>query len=427
MPKLSRKEFLKKSFAVSAASVALPLYPILAQEPLTQLTIPSRENLESDEQFWLNVRQQFALDSNVVNLNNGAVGPQPLVVQQSHLEMYQKSNLAPSHFMWKEVDGKREKLRGELANLLGCDREEVAINRNTTEGLSTVIFGLDLKAGDEVVISDFDYPYALNAWEQRVKRDGIVLKEVKLQLPIEDENEALKLYRAAITLKTKAVHLTHIINWTGQIMPVKELTQMAQELGCQVVVDAAHSLAQIPLSFKEIGCDYMATSLHKWLGAPFGTGALVMKKERISAIWPLHSAWESQEADIRKFEVLGTRSYPAEMAAIDAIEFHKNLGIQALNDRLNLLRTYWVERTKNLQNLVFHTSSRKEFSAAMATFSIDGKTSIEIADGLFESDGLHVGVVNWNGMDGVRVSPHIYTSLEELDRLVAAITKLCES
>lgn len=423
MSNLSRKEFLKKSFAVTAA---LPLYPSLAQTCARPVTIPNRENLDLDEEFWLKVRQQFALDTYVVNLNNGAVGAQPLVAQQSHIEMYKKSNLAPSHYMWEEVNGKREHLREELAKLLSCDRDEVALNRNTTEGLSTVVFGLDLKAGDEVVVSDFDYPFALNAWKQRAKRDGIVLKEVKLRLPIEDNSKAIELYRKAINLKTKVVHLTHVINWTGQIMPVKEITQVAQELGCQVVVDAAHSLAQIPLSFKQIGCDYLATSLHKWLGAPFGTGALVMKKKHIPSIWPLHSAWQSQETDIRKFEVLGTRSYPAEMATLEAIKFHEGLGMQLVNNRLNYLRTYWTERVVGLNGLTMHTSQARSFSAAMATFSISGKTSSEIADSLLEFDNLHVGLINWNGMDGVRVSPHIYTTLQELDRLVSAVTKLCK-
>jgi selenocysteine lyase/cysteine desulfurase len=251
-----------------------------------------------------------------------------------------------------------------------------------------------------------------------------VLKTVKLPLPLDDEEKAVELYRKAITSKTKVVHLTHVVNWTGQIMPAKRITQMAKQQGCEVMVDAAHSLAHIPLSFKEIGCDYLATSLHKWLGAPFGTGALVIKKEKIASVWPLLSAWEPKSADIRKFELLGTRSFPAEMAALDAIAFHQKIGFANVNYRLHYLKNYWAEQVGKFQRIEFHTSLKSEFSCAMATFSINGKSSGQLADILFETDGLHVGVIKWNGLDAVRVSPHMYTSLQELDRLVTGVAKL---
>ncbi|MCF8277167.1 MAG: aminotransferase class V-fold PLP-dependent enzyme [Flavobacteriales bacterium] len=423
MPHLSRKEFMKRSLLASAV---LPFAPLLASSEEQPLRSVSLQHVDTDEAFWAEVRNQFLMDEQVVNLNNGAVGPQSIAVQNAHIEMYHQSNKAPSYFMWNEVDAKRESLRLELAKLMDCESEEVAINRNTTEGLNTVIFGLNLKAGDEVVVSDFDYLFMLNAWKQRQQREGIVIREVKLTLPIEDPELAVELYRKAITPNTKIVHLTHVINWTGQIMPVKEITEMAQSMGCEVVVDAAHSLAHIPLSFKDIGCDYMATSLHKWLGAPFGTGAMVIKKDKVENVWPLLSAWEPKSADIRKFELLGTRSYPAEMAVLDAIKFHHQVGVEKVSERLQFLKTYWAEKVEGLKNVKFHTSLKPEFSRAMATVSISGMSSEQIADSLFESDGLHVGEIKWNGLDAVRISPHIYTSLDELDRLVSSLQKLAE-
>jgi selenocysteine lyase/cysteine desulfurase len=328
--------------------------------------------------------------------------------------------------MWGEVDAKRESLRLQLAQLMGCEAEELAIDRNTTEGLNSIIFGLDLKAGDEVIVSDFDYPFMLNAWKQRAARDGIVLKTVQLPLPIADEAIAVELYRKAITPKTKVVHVTHVIYWTGQMMPVKAITEMAHTKGCEVMVDAAHSLAHVPLSFKDIGCDYMATSLHKWLGAPFGTGAMVIKKEKIGSIWPLLSAWEPKSTDIRKFELLGTRSFPAEMAALDAIAFHQQVGAERVGERLHFLTKYWAQKVQDLNGLKLHTSLDPQFSRAIATCSLDGITAETLADKLFDTDGLHVGSVSGNGLEAIRISPHIYTSLEELDRLVAAIRKLAK-
>lgn len=409
------------------ASAALPFATgLLPNAGRAALHTPSERMAASDDSFWAEVRTYYKLDADVVNLNNGAVGPQPLAVQQAHIDMYRKSNLAPSHFMWKEVDGQREELRETLAALVDCEAEELAINRNTTEGLNTLIFGLELKPGDEVVVSDFDYPYALNAWKQRAKRDGIVIREVKLSLPIEDENSVIESYRAAITSKTKVVHLTHIINWTGQLLPVKKITEMAQNVGCQVAVDAAHSLAQIPLSFHNIGCDFMATSLHKWLGAPFGTGALLIKKNKIQHVWAAPSAWKPNSADIRKFEVLGTRSFAAEMAALDAVRFHQKIGTYRVHERLQFLKMYWTNKVKDFGKVHFHTSLQPNFSAAMATFSIDGIDATEIAEALFETERLHVGTIVWNELNGVRISPHIYTSVQELDRLVAAIQKLAK-
>ena len=402
----------------------MPLLSQLSAQGSMHLTIPETENLVTDEAFWNEVRKQFILDEEVVNFNNGSVGPQSKMVQDVHMEMYRTSNQAPAFHMWKKFNKKREELRTELAMLMDADTEEVAINRNTTEGLSNVTFGLDLKSGDEVVVSDFDYPFMLNAWRQRQMREGIVLNEVKLPLPIESIDYAVELYRKAITPKTKVVHLTHVLNWTGQVMPVKEITAMAQELGCEVVVDSAHALAHVPLSFKDIGCDYLATSLHKWLGAPFGTGALIIKKEKKAGLWPLMSPYEPKSDDIKKFEFLGTRSIPAEMAALDAIAFHRKLGPENVHKRLHYIKNYWVDQVIDHERVTIHTSLKPQFSGAIATISIEGLTAGDIATALRKEGGFDVGYVIYNGMDAVRISPHIYTSLAELDMLVAIIKKL---
>ncbi len=419
--KLSRKDFMKRTVAASAA---LPFMAALPRTSIKAPSFPKKERSTSDEAFWEEVRQQYLLDESVVNLNNGSVGPQPICVQEVHMEMYRQSNRAPAYHMWKKLNKQREELRASLAALMGADPEEVAINRNTTEGLSTVIFGMNLQAGDEVVVSDFDYPFMLNAWRQRQARDGILLKQVQLALPIEDVEQAGELYRSAITPRTKVVHLTHVINWTGQVMPVKEITAMAKEHGCEVVVDSAHALAHIPCSFREIGCDYMATSLHKWLGAPFGTGALVIRKEKKEKLWPLMAPYEPLSDAIDKFEFLGTRSIPAEMAVLRAIEFHTALGPQNVYQRLHQLKNHWAEQVMGLERLILHTSLKPEFSGAIATVSIHGLTASDMATHLWNKGHFDVGHVVWNGMDAVRISPHIYTSLQELDQLADAIHEI---
>ena len=380
--------------------------------------------MATDEAFWTSIRELFSRDEKVINLNNGGVSPQPLLVQEAHIERYRRSNLAPSYFMWRKVDDEREPLRTRLATLVNCSAEEIAINRNATEGLNTIIFGLTLEKGAEVVLSPYDYPHMLNAWRQREKRDGLKLNYVQLDLPMEDEDAIVERYREAITPNTKVVHITHVINWTGQIMPVKRITSMAKARGCEVIVDVAHSFIHLPLDLRDIGCDYAATSLHKWLCAPFGTGMMFIRKENIGKVWPLLGNHEPQSDDIRKFETLGTRSFAAEMATHDALDFHETIGQERRTARFRHLRKYWTEQVKDLKGIRFITPLDDRFAGGMATFSIDGWEAEDIHAHLFSTRGLHTSPVKWDQLNGVRVSPHLYTSERELDLLVEELRSM---
>ncbi len=380
--------------------------------------------MATDEAFWTSIRELFSRDEKVINLNNGGVSPQPLLVQDAHIERYRRSNLAPSYFMWRKVDDEREPLRERLAKLVNVSPEEVAINRNATEGLNTIIFGLPLERGAEIVLSPYDYPHMLNAWRQRELRDELKLNYVQHDLPMEDEDAIVERYREAITPNTRIVHITHVINWTGQIMPVKRITSMAKARGCEVIVDVAHSFIHLPLDLRDIGCDYAATSLHKWLCAPFGTGMMFIRKENIGKVWPLLGNHEPQSDDIRKFETLGTRSFAAEMATHDALDFHETIGQERRTARFRHLRKYWTEQVKDLKGIRFITPLDDRFAGGMATFSIDGWEAENIHAHLFNTRGLHTSPVKWEQLNGVRVSPHLYTSEAELDLLVEEIKVL---
>lgn len=420
MGSISRRIFAKRSgSAVLGLSTLGPLSALSA----CSSSIDSQE-MAADEAFWTSIRELFSRDEKVINLNNGGVSPQPLLVQDAHIERYRRSNLAPSYFMWRKVDEEREPLRERLAQLVNVSPEEVAINRNATEGLNTVIFGLPLERGAEVVLSPYDYPHMLNAWRQREKRDGLKLNYVQLELPMADEDAIVERYREAITPSTKVVHITHVINWTGQIMPVKRITAMAKAKGCEVVVDAAHSFIHLPLDLQDIGCDYAATSLHKWLCAPFGTGMMFIRKDKIGKVWPLLGNHEPQSDDIRKFETLGTRSFAAEMATHDALDFHETIGQERRTARFRHLRKYWTAQVKDLKGIRFLTPLDDRFAGGMATFSIDGWEAEDIHAHLFNTRGLHTSPVKWEKLNGVRVSPHLYTSERELDLLVEEIKVL---
>jgi selenocysteine lyase/cysteine desulfurase len=248
--------------------------------------------------------------------------------------------------MWRILDAGREGLRAKLADMEGVSPDEICINRNSTEGLNTIIFGLNLKAGDEVVLSKYDYPNMMNAWKQREKREGIKLKWIDIPQPTENDETIVELYKNAITAKTKIVHITHLINWSGNIVPVKKIADMAHAKGCEVIVDAAHSFGHTDYKIEDTGADYFATSLHKWLCAPFGSGLLYIKKDKIKNVWALLSAPEPDGTDIRKFENLGTRNMAAEMAIGAAVDFHNVIGAKRKEERLRYLKNYLAEKTK---------------------------------------------------------------------------------
>lgn len=240
----------------------------------------SSEAIASNEDYWSIIQQSYTVSPNIINLNNGGVSPSPRVVQEA-VERYNKlTNEGPSYFMWRILDQGREPLRESLANLAGCEKEEIAINRNATEALNTIIFGLDLKAGDEVIGAMLDYPNMMSAWKQRALREGIVYKQLSFSFPIENDEEIVAAYENAITPKTKIIHVTHIVNWVGQIMPVRKISDMAHKYGIEVICDGAHSFGLLDFKIPDLHCDYFGTSLHKFLSAPIGSGMLYIKKEK---------------------------------------------------------------------------------------------------------------------------------------------------
>jgi len=423
----SRRTFMQQLTAAAASSFVLPNWS--EANDLSQLhryptSLKTPQQWAQDEDFWAWVKTEFTVSPNVLNLNNGGVSPQPKSVQDAHIRFYQYANEAPSYYMWRILDQGRESLRAKLADLSGCQPDELAINRNSTEGLNTVIFGLNLKPGDEVVLTKQDYPNMINAWKQREKRDGIKLVWLDLKLPSEDEDQLVSQYVKAFTSRTKVVHITHIINWIGQVMPARKIADAAHAKGIEVICDGAHSYAHLDYKIPDLGCDYYATSLHKWLCAPFGSGLLYIKKDKIKNVWALLSNNEPDGTDIRKFESLGTRSFASEMAIGTAVDFHQAIGSARKFARLHYLKNYWAERVRDLPGVHIHTSLKPEWAGAIALFSIDGMKTGEIDSQLFNAHKIHTVGIDWETIHGIRVTPHVYTSLKDLDRLVVAITDM---
>lgn len=427
---MKRKAFLQKAaVATAGVSVLNWLKPVEASalaKNLQRISTQSALAVASDEEFWTHIRKQYS-HGDIINLNNGGVSPQPKPVQEAHIKNYEFCNQAPSYYMWRVLDKEREPLREKLAEISGVSAEEIAINRNTTEGLNTIIFGLKLKASDEVVLSKYDYPNMMNAWKQRESRDGIKLNWVDLTMPEEDDDAIVKKYEAAITPNTKIVHITHVMNWTGQIMPARKIADMAHARGCEVIVDGSHSFAHINYKITDLDCDYYATSLHKWMCAPFGTGFMYIRKEKIGKVWALLSAPFPDATNIGKFEAIGTRSFAAEMAVKSAIEFQEIIGNERKEARLRYLKDYWTGKVASVPGIKFYTSLKPAYSCAIATFAIAGIKSTDVAIKLFDKWKIHTSAMDHEGVNGVRITPHVYTSLKELDTLVAAIKEIADN
>jgi selenocysteine lyase/cysteine desulfurase len=421
-----RRDFLKK---LGLAAGAITTANILTAAPDQRSSfVPHSDKsaleLADDEDFWWQVQQAYTAHPSIINLNNAGLSPAPRTVQDA-VERYNKlTNEAPSYFMWRILDQGREPLRQKLADLAGALPEEIAINRNSTEALNTVAYGLPLQKGDEVVGTLQDYPNMVNAWKQRAAREGIVYKQINLVLPTEDDEMIVKAFETAITPKTKLLHITHLINWNGQILPVKKITAMAKKHGIETLVDGAQSFAMQDFKVNELGCDYFGTSLHKFLCAPVGSGMLWIKKEKIKKVWPLLCNDDPQKDDIRKFETIGTRSFPIEQGIGEAINFHNAIGPQRKQQRLHYLKSYWATAAQKIPRVKLHTSLHPAYSGAIAVFSIDGIAAEEIGATLFNNYKIHVVTIDWQNIKGVRVSPHVYTRIKDLDKFVNAIREI---
>ncbi len=379
------------------------------------------EALAHDEDFWFQIGQAFTVDRSLVNLNNGGVSPSPRIVQEAMKRHLDYSNTAPCYVLWRVLEPQREPVRRRFAREFGCDAEEVAFTRNASEGLQICQFGFDLRRGDEVLTTNQDYPRMITTFKQRERREGIVLNQFSVPVPAEDPAEIVSLFERNITPKTKLILMCHVINLTGQIMPVREVVAMARAKGIPVIVDGAHALAHFAFKLSDLDCDYYATSLHKWLFAPHGTGMLYVRRDKIGGLWPLMAAEEKQNDDIRKFEEIGTHPAANYLAIGEALTFHQGLGAERKQARLTRLRDYWARRLLEHDRVRLHTSLKPGFACGIANVQIEGIDPAELNSWLWTTHRILCTPIVHDEFTGIRVSPSVYTMLPELDRFCDAI------
>ncbi|MCG8405273.1 MAG: aminotransferase class V-fold PLP-dependent enzyme [Phycisphaerales bacterium] len=384
----------------------------------------SPEELSADESFWFQIQQAFDLDRSLINLNNGGVSPSPRIVLDAMIRQLSFTNHAPSRHLWQVQDPRVELVRERLARTFGCSSEELAITRNASESLQIAINGIDLKPGDEFLTTSHDYPRMVNTLKQRMAREGIVLKQLRMPVPVESHDQLVRLFEESVTPRTRVILVCHIVNITGEIFPVKRICEMARRRGILTIVDGAHAFAHFAYTYDDIGCDFYGTSLHKWLTAPIGTGFLFVRKERIADLWPLTAADDPKSDNIRKFEEIGTHPTAPRLAIAEALTFHHGIGPERKEARLRRLRNYWAERLRRHDRVRIHTNLSSNHSCAIATVQIKGVDSEDLAVHLWNRHKIIVAAIAHEDFEGIRVTPNVYTTKRELDLFCDAMEQV---
>lgn len=413
---LNRREFLRGCAVGVGALAAAPdnaLGRIL--EAGRDTADMSPEQVAANEDFWFEVQQAFTENRNYINLNNGTVQNGLRIVQdavQRHSDFTGNAAWQSMAVLNKEI----ESCRRRLGYHLGCDPEEIVITRGGTEAGQIPILGMDLKRGDEVVITNQDYPRLLSAWKQREKREGIVLKIVPLPAPPVPQDLFYRLVEQHVTPRTKVIHVCHYTHWTGQLSPIRRISDMAHAKGIEVLVDGAHGFMHVPFKLADFGCDYYTASLHKWLMAPPGNGCVRIPKDRINKIWPLQPPW-TETNDIRRFEDIGTRTPANRVAIAEAITFNEGIGIERKSARIRYLKERWANRLKAFPKVRFYSSLDPAESCGVATFGIEGMDMAKLTDHLIDKYGIIVSPIKHpEGLiDGIRIVVNVSLSAKEID------------
>lgn len=379
------------------------------------------EEVARDESYWREIQSAFTLDRTLINLNNGGVCPSPRVVHEAFKRYADIQNQSPVYHMWQILEPGIETVRRRLAAEFGCDPEELAVTRNASEALQIAQLGIDLKPGDEVLTTDQDYPRMLWTWEQRVRRDGIRLVTVSFPVPTPSSAFLVDLFEKAVTARTKVILLCHITNLTGQIFPVREICRMARAKGIRTIVDGAHAFAHFPFKASELECDYYGCSLHKWLTAPIGTGFLYVRRPLIASTWPMQPAAASLGDNIRKFEEIGTHPASVHNAIAEALMFLHGIGLERKAARLRYLRERWTSRVANIPGVRLHTSNDPAQSCGLGNVGLDAVDCGKLTEFFWSKHRLIVTPIKRTDYQGIRVTPNVYTTLDEVDTFASIL------
>lgn len=373
-----------------------------------------------DEDFWYAVQQAYRQSPHFINLESGYYSPSPQEVMEAQIANIRAINETPSFYMRRKQEQDRVDVKRAFGAFAGADPSEFLICRNTTEALNTVIHGIRMEPGDEALMCDREYGSMLEAWSQRAARTGITLKIIQVPLVPASQDEIVRAYEEAIGPRTRVLLVSHMIYLTGQVLPVRAIADMAHARGIEVIVDAAHSFAHLDWKLPDLGADYLASSLHKWLGAPLGSGLLYVRKDKIAGLWPLLGDSRFASDDIAKLEHIGTHPRSTDLAIISAVRFHEAIGSKRKEERLRYLKNYWATKAAEIPGVTINTPLQDHMSCAIANVIVRGMTPGELVDRLWDDHRIFTVAVE----QGARIAPNLWTRLEHLDALVDAIRSM---
>ncbi|NVJ86207.1 MAG: aminotransferase class V-fold PLP-dependent enzyme [Algoriphagus sp.] len=411
----------KRSFLKSLAGLGLgSLASFGAQSPAFSF---DQLDFEAPD-IWEQIRKGYKLKPDYINLENGYYCFLPQETLEKYIEHIREVNYQGSYYMRTVQWDNKAKSAAKLAELVGADPEEVAITRNTTESLDLIISGFPWERGDEAIMSNQDYGSMLTMFELAHRRYGVHLKRIDIPMHPQSDEEIVKVYEKAISSKTKLIMVPHIVNITGHILPIRKICDMAHRHGVEVMVDGAHAVGHFTFSMKDLDCDYYGSSLHKWLSVPLGAGLLFVKKGKADKIRPLLAPYQLDRPGILNLNHTGTHPVATDLAVLNAIEFQEKIGSKRKEDRLRFIQRYWSDQVRNLENIQINTPVEPHRSCAIANVGIPSMKPAELAKRLMGEFKVYTVAIDGAGVQGCRITPNIYTSIEELDQFVLALKKL---
>ena len=418
---MDKRAFLK---GLGLAGLGLPLTGHTMGKMITALEDITNKDVMTDESFWEKIRKDYLLTPDYINLENGYYNIMPQPTLEKFIAHVKQVNLEGAYYMRTVQYDNKKAMAAKLAALTGCTVDELIMTRNTTESLDMIIGGYPWQPGDEAVMAEQDYGAMLEMFKQVSKRNGVVNKIISVpNIPASDE-EIVNLYASAITHKTKLLMVCHMINITGQILPVKKICDMAHSKGVEVLVDGAHAIAHFQYSIPDLGCDYYGASLHKWLSVPLGVGILYVKKDKISKIWPLLAEGDRKEDDISRLNHTGTHPVHTEITVADAIDYYLKLGPERKESRLRYLQQYWTSKVREIPNVVVNTPADPARACGIANVGIAHMKPALLAETLLKKYKIYTVAIDYANVHGCRITPNVYTSTAELDVLVRALKEL---
>jgi len=418
---MDKRTFLKNAGLVG---LAVPLSLAHLRSAVAAVEGVDSRRVASDEEFWRAVRGDYSIKPDYINLENGYYCFMPEQTLEHQIEHMRRVNYEGSYYMRNLRQPTKRLVAGKVAEIVGCTADEVAITRNTTESLDLIIGGMNWKEGDEAVMAEQDYGAMLNHFKFVARRFGVVNRMVSVPNHPKDDEEIVDLYASAITDKTRLLMVCHMVNITGQVLPVRKICDMAHSRGVEVMVDGAHAYSHIDFQMKDLDCDYYGSSLHKWLSAPLGSGMLYVRKEKIDTVWPLMAEGELEPNDILRLNHIGTDPVHVDLGILNAIEYQNAIGLERKEARLKFLQHYWTSQLRGLPRVVINTPADMNRHGGIGNVGIEGIDPRELADTLFNDYRIFTVGINRPGVRGLRITPNLYTTTEELDALVSAIQEL---